>query len=158
MQNSMSDTRVLYRERLSPSLPLMVTVALAGPMASLVFVPLGTTLALAIGVGVSLAFVGALVGLAPVVTVEGSTLRAGRAHIDVRFLGTPVAHTGEDARHARGPGLSARSWHLIRGSVDGLVTVPNTDSADPVDVWAISSRTPDRLAAAIQRAAAGHAG
>lgn len=153
MQNTAPDTRTRYRERLAPSLWLLVTVALGGPMVSLIFVPIGSaTLALLIGAAVSaLLVVGAIV-VTPIVTVDGGVLRAGRAHIDVRHLGAPVALSGDDARQARGPGLPARGWHLIRGGIDGVVVVPNTDPDDPVDTWTISSRTPDRLAAAIRAA------
>jgi hypothetical protein len=81
-------------------------------------------------------------------------LSAGRARIDVSLLGRPVAVTGMEARAARGPGLDPRGWHLIRGGIDGIVVVPVTDPDDPTPTWTISSRTPDRLAAAVQRAQA----
>jgi len=149
MQNIAPDARIHYRERLSPSLWLLVTVALAGPMVALIFVPVGSTIALVVGAAVSALLVIAFLALAPPVSVDGDVLRAGRAHIDVRHLGKPRALNGEEARQARGPGLPARGWHLIRGGVDGIVVVPNIDPDDPVDTWTISSRTPDRLAAAI---------
>ncbi|GAA2925314.1 DUF3093 domain-containing protein [Microbacterium luteolum] len=152
MQNTATDARPRYRERLAPSLWLLVTVALAGPMVSLIFVPVGSTVALIAGAAVSAVLVTSFIAAAPVVSVEGTTLRVGRAHIDARFLGEPVALTGEDARQARGPGLPARGWHLIRGGIDGIVVVPDTDQDDPVEAWTISSRTPDRLAAAIRAA------
>ncbi|MBO9626851.1 MAG: DUF3093 domain-containing protein [Microbacterium sp.] len=152
MQNPAPETRPRYRERLSPSLWLLVTVALAGPMVSLIFVPVGSTVALVAGAAVSALLVIGFIAATPVVSVTGAVLRAGRAHIDARFLGDPIALTGDDARHARGPGLPALGWHLIRGGIDGIVVVPNTDPDDPVDAWTISSRTPDRLAAAIRAA------
>jgi len=152
MQNTAPETRPLYRERLSPSLWLLVTVALAGPMVSLIFLPVGSTVALVAGAAVSALLVIGFVALAPVVSVTGSVLRAGRAHIDVAHLGDPVAATGEEGRTARGPGLPPRGWHLIRGGIDGVVVVPNIDVDDPVDTWTISTRTPDRLAAAIRAA------
>lgn len=152
MQNTATDARPRYRERLAPSLWLLVTVALAGPMVSLIFVPVGSTVALIAGAAVSAVLVTSFIAAAPVVSVEGTTVRVGRAHIDARFLGEPVALTGEDARQARGPGLPARGWHLIRGGIDGIVVVPDIDQDDPVEAWTISSRTPDRLAAAIRAA------
>ncbi len=154
MQNTTTDARPRYRERLSPSIRMLVTVALAGPMVSLVFVPVGSTVALVVGATVAAILVALIVLLAPVVEVSDRELRAGRAHIDVSFLGDPVALTGADAKEARGPGLPARGWHLIRGGIDGLVVVPNDDPADPVTAWTISSRTPDRLAAALRAARA----
>lgn len=158
MQNAATETRPRYRERLSPSLPLLVTVALAGPMVSLIFVPVGSTIALISGAAVSALLVAAFIAFTPVVTVEGSVLRAGRAHIDARHLGEPVALAGEEARQARGPNLPAHGWHLIRGGIEGVVVVPNLDPDDPVDAWTISTRTPDRLAAAIRAARASAAG
>lgn len=152
MQNPATDARPRYHERLAPSLWLLVTIALAGPMVSLIFVPVGSTFALLLGGAVSALLVVAAIALAPVVSVQDDVLRAGPAHIDVRYLGEPMALTGEDARSARGPELPARGWHLIRGGIDGVVVVPNTDEADPVVAWTISTRTPDRLAAAIRAA------
>jgi len=141
-----------YRERLSPSLWVLVAAAVCAPMVSLVLVPAGAALALVAGIAVGVLVVAALVAAAPVVEIDGTTLRAGRAHIDVSLLGKPEALRGEDARTARGPGLDARAWHLLRGGIDGLVIVPVTDQDDPTPAWVISSRTPDRLAAAIRRA------
>ena len=100
------------------------------------------------------AVIALLVAGAPVIDVRNGVLRAGRAHIDVGFLGESVIATGEQARHARGPGLDPRSWHVIRGGIDGVVVTVVTDPDDPTPSWVISSRTPDRLAAAIRLAQA----
>lgn len=150
----MTDTRVGYRERLSPSLWMLVAAAVAAPMLILTFTPLGSLPALLIGAVVALALIGALVIGSPLVRVDGTVLHAGRAHIDARWLGEVAEHTGEDARAARGANLPARGWHLLRGGIDGLVVVQNTDPDDPVPSWTISTRTPDRLAAAIRAASA----
>jgi hypothetical protein len=141
-----------YRERLGPSLWVLVSAAVAGPMAALVFAPVDTTLALVAGAAVGVAVVALLVAGAPIVSVRDGVLRAGRAHIRVDLLGEPVVHVAEQARHARGAGLDPRAWHVIRGGIDGVLAVPVTDPDDPTPVWVISSRTPDRLAAAIRRA------
>lgn len=141
-----------YRERLSPSLWTLLSAAVAAPMVSLVFVPLDATLALIAGFAVAVLLVGALVLLSPVVEVRGGELRVGRAHIPVRDLGEPVAVTGEDARAARGPGLPRTAWHLLRGGIDPVMVVPVVDERDPVTAWVFSTRTPDRVAAAIRRA------
>ncbi|UJP11085.1 DUF3093 domain-containing protein [Microbacterium sp. KUDC0406] len=144
--------RPRYRERLAPSLWMLITIALAGPMVALVFVPVGATLALALGGTVSLLLVIASILLSPVIEVDGTVLRAGRAHIDVRWLAGASPRTGDDARRARGPELPHDGWHLLRGGIDGVVVVPLTDPDDPHRVWTLSSRTPDRLAAAIRAA------
>ncbi|WP_298036415.1 DUF3093 domain-containing protein [uncultured Microbacterium sp.] len=154
MQNPIADTRARYRERLSPSLWLLVTAALAGPMITLTFTPLGSFPALLIGIGAAVLIVALLIITSARIRVEGTVLHAGRAHIDARWLGEVTEFTGDAARQARGPGLPARGWNLIRGGIDGLVRVENTDPDDPVTSWSISTRTPDRLAAAIRDARA----
>ncbi|WP_029145517.1 DUF3093 domain-containing protein [Microbacterium luticocti] len=141
-----------YRERLTPSLWAIVGAAVAAPMAAMVFVPFDTTLALVAGGLVAVLVIALMLAAAPTVELVDGMLRAGRAHIPVAVLGRPEAATGAEARTLRGPGLERDAWHLIRGGIDGLVRVPVTDPADPTPVWVVSSRTPDRLAAAIRRA------
>lgn len=141
-----------YRERLAPSLWLLVAAAVCAPMAALALSPIDTTVALIGGVVLGVGIVVALMALSPRVEIADGVLRAGPARIDVAHLGEPRAVTGEEARAARGPALDRRSWLLIRGGIDGIVTIPVTDPLDPTPAWVISSRTPDRLAAAIRRA------
>ncbi|KRB37794.1 DUF3093 domain-containing protein [Microbacterium sp. Root180] len=141
-----------YRERLGPSLWILVSAAVAGPMATAVFAPIDTTAALVIGAVVGVAIVALLVAGSPVVAITNGELRAGRAHIDVTLLGDPIAVTGEEARTARGAGLDPRSWHVIRGGIDAVIVVPVIDPDDPTPVWVVSTRTPDRLVAAMRRA------
>ncbi|WP_243074848.1 DUF3093 domain-containing protein [Microbacterium sp. SS28] len=140
-----------FRERLSPSLWVLVSAAVVAPMAALVFAPIDTTIALIAGALLGALFVTLLIAGSPVVAVRDGALHAGRARIPLDLLGEPQALTGEDARTARGPGLDPRAWHVIRGGIDGLLVVPVIDPDDPAPAWIVSSRTPDRLAAAIRR-------
>ena len=66
----------------------------------------------------------------------------------------PREFTGDEAREVRGPGLPRTAWHMFRGGIDGVVAVPVRDERDPVTVWVFSTRTPDRVSAAIRRAQA----
>ncbi|WP_298742335.1 DUF3093 domain-containing protein [uncultured Microbacterium sp.] len=141
-----------YRERLSPSLWALLSAAVAAPMIALVFVPLDATVALLSGLGVAAALTFTLVASAPVVSVRNGELRVGRAHIPVALLGDPIALTGDDARTARGPGLHRDAWHLLRPGIDGIVRVDIRDDRDPASEWVFSTRTPDRVVAAIRRA------
>lgn len=150
-----STAPAIYRERLSPSLWTLLSAAVAAPMVSLVFVPLDATVALLAGLGVAVVLLGALVLLAPVVQVRDGQLRVGRAHIPVALLGEPRAAVGDDARLLRGPALPRTAWHLLRGGIDGVVRVPVVDERDPVGEWIFSTRTPDRVVAAIRRARQG---
>lgn len=141
-----------YRERLSPSLWTILCAAVAAPMVALVFVPLDATVALVAGAAVAAALICALVLAAPTIEVRGGDLRVGRAHIPARLLGDAEALVGSAARDARGPGLERTSWHLLRGGIDGVVRVAVTDDRDPIAHWVFSTRTPDRVVAAIRRA------
>ncbi|UUT35368.1 DUF3093 domain-containing protein [Microbacterium elymi] len=143
-----------YRERLTPSLWVIVSAAVAAPMATMVFVPFDQTLALVIGILVAVAIIAALLTAAPVVEVRDGLLRAGRARIPVEMLGEVTWFTGPEARELRGPGLPRGAWHLIRGGIDGAIRVGVIDPDDPTPSWVVSSRTPDRLAAAVRRAQA----
>ncbi len=145
----------VYRERLSPSLWLLVSAAVCAPMAAVVFSPIDTTLALVVGLVVGVALVGALILSAPVISVTDGMLRVGRARIPVADLGEPEILTGEPARNARGVELGRDDWHLLRGGIDGIVRVPVSDDDDPTARWVFSSRTPDRVAAMITRAQRG---
>ena len=156
MHNMTRDLRPAqaYRERLSPSLWVLVSAAVSAPMVSLVFVPVDATVALVAGIVVGFAVTFGLIAVAPVVEVAGGELRVGRAHVPVALLGEPVALRGADAREARGPGLSRTAWHLLRPGIDGVVRVPLHDPRDPVTEWVFSSRTPDRVGAVLARAKA----
>lgn len=141
-----------YRERLTPPLWVLAAAAVVAPMAALSFTPINATIALAAGLVVGVVVIVALIALSPRVEVADGELRAGRAHIDVALLGQPVVLTGDEARAARTHGLDGRGWHLLRGGIEPVLVVPVDDPADPVRTWTISTRTPDRLAAAIIRA------
>lgn len=156
MQNSAHNTQAItaptYRERLTPSLWTIVAAAVVGPMAALVFAPIDSTLSLVAGAIVGAGLIGLLVTLSPVVEISNGMLRAGRARIPVDLLGEPKPLVELEARAARGQSLDPRGFHVIRGGIDGVVVMPVIDPDDPVSAWTISSRTPDRLAAALVRA------
>jgi len=154
MQNTDQDTRELYSERLTPSLWLLVTIALLGPMVTLTIAPFNSTVALVIGGVVSLGLVTLSILASARLRVVGTVLHAGRAHIDVSWLGEPQEVSGEQAKAKRTHDFARNGWHLLRGGIDGMVVIPVTDPDDPARSWTISSRTPDRLAAAIRTAQA----
>jgi hypothetical protein len=150
--NATDAAGILYRERLTPSLWAFVSAAVVAPMAAMVFVPFDKTIALAAGIVVAVLVVVLMIAAAPRVEVRGGELVAGRAHIPVEFLDDVAPFTGDEARNARGPGLQRDAWHLIRGGIDGIMQARVTDPDDPTSVWVVSSRTPDRLTAAVRRA------
>jgi hypothetical protein len=88
----------------------------------------------------------------PVVEIADGEFRAGRARIPVRFTASPESFRREEATAKRGPELDARAWLCLRGWIDPIVRVHITDPDDPAPYWVVSTRHPDELVAALQRA------
>jgi len=140
-----------YRERLSvplrwwvqgtmlvASLWLAVVVAVPGPAAWAV-----TAAALVLLAAALLAYGGVRVSVA-----EGR-FRAGRASIAGAHLGAATPLDPEAARRVAGPEADARAYLLLRPYLKRAVRVEITDPADPTPYWLVSTRHPDRLAAAL---------
>jgi hypothetical protein len=87
--------------------------------------------------------------------VSGGRFSAGRAGIDVRFLGRPVALDAGDARRLAGRDADARAYFLLRPYLKRAVQVPLVDPDDPTPYWLVSTRRPDRLVAALESARTG---
>ncbi len=140
-----------YRERLMPTVWMYIFIALVLPATLLVFLPISPPVGVAVAVLLYLGAIGSLIYTAPVIAVDGGEFRAGRARIPVSLLGEPVAFTDEEATLERGRRLDARAYLCIRGWVKPVVRVPVTDPADPAPYWLVSTRTPQKLIAAIER-------
>jgi hypothetical protein len=52
----------------------------------------------------------------------------------------------------RGQRLDARAWLLIRGWISPVVKIEVLDAADPAPYWLVSTRKPDAVIDAINRA------
>lgn len=111
----------------------------------------------------ALSATGALTGLLVMVFVSYGAARlsvrdevftAGRARIEVRHLGRPVALSTTDSRRVAGVDADARAYLLLRPYLERAVQVPLTDPADPTPYWLVATRHPDRLVAALEAAAA----
>jgi len=140
-----------YRERLSvPVSWWIVATALVLTLFVITYVPVGSFGGAVVGGTSALVVVlfflqygGALV------EVDTERLRAGRAVIERAYLGKVEALTGADARNAFGRDCDPQAYLLLRSYVRGAVRVENTDPRDPAPYWVISTRHPDRLAAAL---------
>jgi hypothetical protein len=146
------ETAPSYRERLTPPWWMLLLLLLIAPASLLVFLPIN----LQVGIGVAIAIYAAAVALlwlgAPVVAVQGGQLRAGRARIDVRHLGTAHALLGAEAQEAMRAGWDPAAHHVISPWTRSLVRATVEDPADPTTAWVISSRSPEALARAIEAA------
>ncbi|WP_182526454.1 DUF3093 domain-containing protein [Nocardioides dongkuii] len=80
------------------------------------------------------------------ITVADGVLRAGRARIEVRHLGTATALDADDTRRTAGQEADARAYLLLRPYLKRSVRVEITDPADPAPYWLLSTRHPERLA------------
>jgi Protein of unknown function (DUF3093) len=83
------------------------------------------------------------------IVVGGGSLRAGRAHIEARHLGTATPLDAEQTRRAAGADADARAFLLLRPYLKRAVKVAITDPADPAPYWLLSTRHPEELARAL---------
>lgn len=145
-------TAATHDEKLWPSVGMWLLVPLLAVGVSVSLLPVGLLVtAVGVLVAVSLAVTGLLLAAAPVRVIDGRFV-AGPASIPVTLLGRPEPLHGEDARHARGPGLDARAYLLLRGWVQPMLRVPVLDPDDPTPYWLVATRRPDDLARAIEAA------
>jgi len=105
-----------------------------------------TGLALALMVALFVSYGGARI------SVDGEVLRAGRAHISTDHVGAVTALDADAMRLQAGRDADARAFLLLRPYLKRGVRIDLTDPSDPVPYWLISSRRPDRLAAALAKA------
>ncbi|MFA4841538.1 MAG: DUF3093 domain-containing protein [Agrococcus sp.] len=141
-----------YRERLAPPWWMLLLLLLIAPAALLVFLPIDIGVGIAVAVGLYAIIVAALWLSAPVVQVQDGVLRAGRARIDAVHLGAADALEGAEATAAMRAGWDPTDHHVTSPWMKSLVRVAVVDPADPTGAWVISSRRPQRLAAAIEDA------
>ena len=83
------------------------------------------------------------------ITVADGVFRAGRAHIEGRYLGAVDALDAEQTRRTAGPEADARAYLVLRPYLKRAVRVQITDPADPTPYWLVSSRRPEELASAL---------
>lgn len=101
---------------------------------------------------VALALLVALLGTygSPEVSVDGHTLRAGRAHIPLEHVGAATALDADGVRRQAGVDADARAYLLLRPYLKRGVRVEISDPADPTPYWLISCRRPDALVSALE--------
>lgn len=83
------------------------------------------------------------------IVVEQGWLRAGRAQIELKFVGPTSALDPVAARALSGPLADARAFLLLRPYLSQAVRIDLNDPGDPAPYWLISCRNPTALVAAI---------
>jgi hypothetical protein len=144
----------LYHERIWPSPWVFVAAALEIPASLLVFLPINLLAGVIVAGLLYAAIILILVATSPVIEVSPGELVAGRARVPVQLIGQVTPFRGEEATLQRGRLLDARAWLLMRGWVSPIVKIEIADERDPTPYWILSTRAPDALAAAIERARA----
>ncbi len=143
------DQTVLYEERLWPS-PWIWLIAAGFSSATIVmFAPISAGVGYGAAAVVAVIIFTLLILSTPRITVTPTMLTIGRASIERSYLGAVEWFTGEEATHQRGPGLNGLAYLCIRGWISPVVRIEVTDPEDRTPYWLTSSRTPERLVAAL---------
>ncbi|HJQ88972.1 MAG TPA: DUF3093 domain-containing protein [Propionibacteriaceae bacterium] len=145
---------MLFRERLT--VPIIWWV-LAGLFSLSVLVAVGTYLGPAWGLGTSIATLlvaASIFGSAAIlISVDEQEIRVGRASIEHAYIATCRALDAEQTRRRTGVEADARAHLVLRPYIKTTVEITLDDPEDPVPYWLVSTRHPQRLAAALQDAA-----
>jgi hypothetical protein len=145
---------MLFRERLT--VPIIWWV-LAGLFSLSVLVAVGAYLGPAWGLGTSIATLlvaAAIFGSAAIlISVDEQEIRVGRASIEHAYIATCRALDAEQTRRRTGVEADARAHLVLRPYIKTTVEITLDDPEDPVPYWLVSTRQPQRLAAALQDAA-----
>ena len=150
-----NDSPSSYRERLWPSPGLMIALLLILPAVTMVMTPINAAFAIPTAVAMYLLIAGSLVLMSPVVQVSEGVLSAGSARVPVTALGDVQELDDAQLRKTIGPGADARAYLLVRGFIHRGLRIEIIDDQDPTPYWVVTSRKPQRFAAAIEAAKAG---
>jgi Protein of unknown function (DUF3093) len=144
---------MLFRERLTVPLIWWVLAAL---FALSVLLAVGAYLGPTWGIGTSLATMliaaGIFVSGSIVITVDEQQIRVGRASIEHSYIAVCQPLDAEQTRRRAGVEADASAHLVLRPYIKTAVEVTLDDKDDPVPYWLISTRDPQRLAAALQEA------
>ncbi|MCM1012653.1 MULTISPECIES: DUF3093 domain-containing protein [unclassified Brevibacterium] len=150
MAQTHTDSQVAYREKVSPSPAMWVLIAVAAVSTAAMVLPVWTLGAFILPVVTFALLAWWLRSLGITIIVTDHQLFVGDAHIDRTFLGGVEALGIEAAREARGTGLDARAFLVLRPWVKTAVRIDIDDASDPTPYWLVSSRHPEELAAALR--------
>ncbi|MFC9153488.1 DUF3093 domain-containing protein [Streptomyces bauhiniae] len=139
-----------YEERLTAPRSWWLISVLVGVSFALILLPFGTLPLLGglVG-GTAVAAVMASAYGSPRIRVVGDALIAGEARIPVAALGTAEVLDAEEARAWRTYKADVRAFLLLRAYIPTALRVEVTDPEDPTPYLYLSTREPEKLAAAI---------
>lgn len=133
----------LFKERMHPGLFTCAVAAIFGAMLGVILVPVSEVLGLVTSAVCALAAPALLWFLSPTVAISGTTVSAGKAHIDVSYLGEPRVLDADQLKDTLGPNIRPHDFRVVRGWVPTGIEVPVTDPQDPTPAWILSLRNPE---------------
>ncbi|MFF8731120.1 DUF3093 domain-containing protein [Streptomyces sp. NPDC015171] len=147
-----------YEERLTTPRSWWLISFLVGVALALILLPFGTLPLLGglVGGTAAAAVVASAYG-SQRIRIVGDSLIAGEAKIPVSALGASEILDAEEARAWRTYKADTRAFLLLRAYIPTALRVEVTDPQDPTPYLYLSTREPERLAAAIEAARTAHA-
>lgn len=139
----------MYRERVWPAVGWFITALLLIPAVILALAPINFTLGVVMSILIYLGAVWFLLGMSPLITVTETEFQAGKGRIEREFLGAASVVPADEVFEQLHSKLDTRAWLCLRSWTKGLVKIELTDPNDPTPYWLVSSRTPERLVAAL---------
>lgn len=136
----------IYRERLTPGVGLHVALLLLLPLGFGMVAPISIAAGVVNAVGIYLLAQAWLHLGAPQITVSETTLRAGRAEIDLSAISNPRVISVDERATAIN---DARTWKVLRAWIPEGVLVDVIDANDPTPSWYMSSRNAAKLVEAL---------
>lgn len=128
---------------------MVLAAGLLVPITFLVLVPVSPVAGALLGFFFWASAVTAMWLLSPTVEVTTSQFIAGRATLEIHFVGEVEVFRGADARHQKGVGAHGLAWFCIRPWIEPMVRVGLNDPVDRTPYWIVSSRKPEQLASQI---------
>ncbi|SCX11187.1 Protein of unknown function [Candidatus Aquiluna sp. UB-MaderosW2red] len=139
-----------YRERLYPSISMLLGLSLSAPMVLLAALPLGLGPSIFLALCVTSLIIYGSFYFSPVVTLD-RRLTARRLSLPLEILGSvTVYEDADEVRMQLGPSLNANAKLAIRGDIPKLVKIEIIDPLDPTPYVLISTRQPEQLASALR--------
>jgi hypothetical protein len=143
----------VFQERLWPSIGLVITAFVMTSSLGVAYGrAYGTELGLMVGISTTLAVAVGLIVNTPVIQVDELNFRAGRARLPLEYLGKVKKLDSQQSRQARSTGANSKAHFQLRGGIHSSVIVEVTDMQDPHPYWQVSTRRPDELIAALEKA------
>lgn len=151
MATTQPDTHVVYTEKLRPSIGMWALIVFAAAGTALMVLPVWKIGAIILPILSFVVLAWWLRSLGILIIVTDRQLFVGDAHIDRQYISNATGYDTEETRTARGTGLDARAFLMLRSWAKQAVRIDISDENDPTPYWLVSSAHPKELAAALTR-------